>query len=72
MISIDENITSCQMNIQKLTDQRNDITNEILRLEGSIRTLRDLKRLGVSIIETTEVLDIDAVVPIESINNSKK
>ena len=62
MISIDENITMCQTNLQKLMEQRNDITNEMLRLEGSIRTLMDMKKLGVSIIETNEVLDVNATV----------
>ena len=63
MISIDENITMCQTNLQKLVEQRNDITSEMLRLEGSIRTLLDMKKLGVSIIETNEVLDVNATVP---------
>lgn len=63
MISIDENIKMCQTNLQKLAEQRNDITGEMLRLEGSIRTLMDMKKLGVSIIETTEVLDINGSVP---------
>ena len=62
MISIDENIKACQANLQKLNDQRNDITSEMLRIEGSIRTLMDMKRLGVSVIETTEVLDVNASV----------
>ena len=56
MISIDENIKMCQTNLQKLAEQRNDITSEMLRIEGSIRTLMDMKKLGVSIIETNEVL----------------
>ena len=56
MISIDDNIKMCQTNLQKLAEQRNDITSEMLRIEGSIRTLMDMKKLGVSIIETNEVL----------------
>lgn len=56
MISIDENIKMCQTNLQKLNEQRNDITSEMLRIEGSIRTLMDMKKMGVSIIETNEVL----------------
>jgi hypothetical protein len=62
MISIDENIKVCQANLQKLAEQRNDIKSEMLRVEGSIRTLMYMKRLGVSVIETTEVLDVNAPV----------
>jgi len=62
MISIDDNIKACQANLQKLAEQRNDITSEMLRVEGSIRTLMDMKRLGVSVIETTEVVDVNAPV----------
>jgi hypothetical protein len=65
MISIDENINNCQLNLQKLNDQRNDITSEMLRVEGSLRMLMDMKKMGVSIIETSEVLDISTPEPVQ-------
>ena len=72
MISIEDNIKACHANLQKLADQRNDITSEMLRIEGSIRTLMDMKRLGVSVIETTEVVDVNAPVPTGSPGDSKE
>ena len=72
MISIDENIKMCQANILKLNEQRNDITSEMLRVEGSLRTLMDMKKLGVSMIETNEVLDVNAIVPTGSSGEPKK
>ena len=52
-------------NISKLTTQMNDFRSELLRLEGSLRTLQNMKEMGVetievkseSIINTTEIVD---------------
>ena len=64
MISVKENIKACKAIIDQLMNQRNDITNEILRLEGSLRVFTDMEKAGVTEIpvyknplETTEVID---------------
>jgi len=64
MISVKENIKACKAIIDQLKNQRNDITNEILRLEGSLRVFTDMEKAGVTEIpvsknplETTEVID---------------
>lgn len=70
MISIQANIKSCRDNINTLIAQRNEINNEILRLEGSIRILKNMEQAGVNEItinknplETTEVIESDNVQP---------
>jgi len=64
MISVKENIKACKAIIDQLKNQRNDITNEILRLEGSLKVFVDMDNAGVSEIvvpknplETSEVID---------------
>ena len=64
MISVKENIKACRDNINQLMNQRNDITSEILRVEGALRVFVDMEKAGVSEIsvtknplETSEVID---------------
>jgi hypothetical protein len=64
MISVQANIKACKENMNQLIAQRNEINNEILRLEGALRVFVDLEKTGVSDIpynknplETTEVID---------------
>ena len=64
MISVNENIKACKDNINQLMNQRNDITSEILRVEGALRVFMDMEKAGVTEIpvsknplETTEVID---------------
>lgn len=64
MISIKENIKSCRNNMNQLLNQRNEITSEILRIEGAIRVFMDMEKAGISEIplsknplETSEVID---------------
>jgi len=64
MISVNENIKACKDNINQLMNQRNDITSEILRVEGALRVFTDMEKAGVTEIpvsknplETTEVID---------------
>jgi len=64
MISVNENIKACKDNINQLMNQRNDITSEILRIEGALRVFTDMEKAGVTEIpvsknplETTEVID---------------
>jgi hypothetical protein len=64
MISVNENIKACKDNINQLMNQRNDITSEILRIEGALRVFMDMEKAGVTEIpvsknplETTEVID---------------
>ena len=63
MISIENNIKIHEDNINKLIDQRNDINNEILRMEGSLRVFVEMKKAGITVIEmpdplkSTEVID---------------
>ena len=68
MISVKQNIYTFKNNINELVSQRNEITNEILRLEGSLRVMVDMDRAGVAEIpipknplETTEVIDTEDV-----------
>lgn len=68
MISVKQNIYTFKNNINELVSQRNEITNEILRLEGSLRVMVDMERAGVMEIpipknplETTEVIDTQDV-----------
>jgi len=78
MISVQENIKACRDNINQLTNQRNEITNEILRVEGSLRVFRDMEKAGIDQIpisknplETTEVIDeVDVQVSGSEPNNS--
>ena len=58
-LCVSNNIKMCKENIQKLLVQKNEIEKEILRLEGSIRTFENFKKLGIEKIhiETTEVVD---------------
>lgn len=64
MISVTQNIQKFRKNINDLIIQKNEITNEILRLEGSIRVLSDMEKAGVveipltkNPLETNEVID---------------
>ncbi len=68
MISVKQNIYTFKNNINELVSQRNEITNEILRLEGSLRVMVDMERAGVTEIpipknplEITEVIDTEDV-----------
>ena len=78
MISVQENIKACRDNINQLTNQRNEITNEILRVEGSLRVFRDMEKAGIDQIpisknplETTEVIDeVDVQASGSEPNNS--
>tara|TARA_B110000977_G_scaffold158096_1_gene201390 strand:+ start:3780 stop:3974 length:195 start_codon:yes stop_codon:yes gene_type:complete len=57
-IDIDENI-------HKISEHMNELRNELLRLEGSLRTLHEMKSMGLNefdvknkdLIENREVLD---------------
>ena len=59
-LDISENITKIQI-------QMNELRSELLRLEGSLRTLQNMKDMGINkidikneaIIETKEVADGD-------------
>ena len=64
MISVKHNIESFKRNINELTTQRNEISNEILRLEGALRVFVDMEKAGVvdipvtkNPLETNEVID---------------
>ena len=64
MISVQENIKACKNNITQLNNQRNEITNQILRAEGALRVFTDMEKAGVEKIqlsknplETSEVID---------------
>ena len=64
MISVKENIKACRDNMNQLVNQRNDISNEILRVEGALRVFLDMEKAGVNEIpltknplETSEVID---------------
>jgi hypothetical protein len=64
MISVKQNIETFKKNINDLATQRNEITNEILRLEGGLRVLVDMDKAGVvdipvtkNPLETNEVID---------------
>lgn len=78
MISVQENIKACRNNINQLTNQRNEITNEILRVEGALRVFRDMEKAGIDQIpisknplETSEVIDeVDVQVSGSESNNS--
>ena len=78
MISVQENIKACRDNINQLTNQRNEITNEILRAEGALRVFRDMEKAGIDQIpisknplETSEVIDeVDVQVSGSESNNS--
>ena len=78
MISVQENIKACKNNINQLTNQRNEITNEILRAEGALRVFRDMEKAGIDQIpisknplETSEVIDeVDVQVSGSESNNS--
>jgi hypothetical protein len=68
MISVKQNIKIFRSNINDLINQRNEITNEILRLEGALRVMTDMEKAGVTEIqvpknplETTEVIDAEDV-----------
>lgn len=57
-IDIDENIA-------KVLEHMNEIKSELLRLEGSLRTLQNMKEMGVkkidinneSVVESKEIVD---------------
>jgi len=78
MISVQENIKACRDNINQLTNQRNEITNEILRAEGALRVFRDMEKAGIEQIpisknplETSEVIDgVDVQASGSEPNNS--
>lgn len=78
MISVQENIKACRDNINQLTNQRNEITNEILRVEGALRVFRDMEKAGIEQIqisknplETSEVIDeVDVQASGSEPNNS--
>lgn len=78
MISVQENIKACRDNINQLTNQRNEITNEILRVEGALRVFRDMEKAGIDQIpisknplETSEVIDeVDVQASGSEPNNS--
>ena len=78
MISVQENIKVCRDNINQLANQRNEITNEILRIEGALRVFRDMEKAGIDQIpisknplETSEVIDeVDVQVSGFEPNNS--
>lgn len=78
MISVQENIKACKNNINQLTNQRNEITNEILRAEGALRVFRDMEKAGIDQIpisknplETSEVIDeVDVQASGSEPNNS--
>lgn len=64
MISVKNNIEIFKKKINDLVVQRNEISNEILRVEGAIRVLMDMEKAGVSEIsinknplETSEVIE---------------
>ena len=64
MISVKHNISIFKKNINDLHNQRNEITNEIMRLEGSLRVMVDMEKAGIvdipipkNPLETTEVID---------------
>jgi hypothetical protein len=64
MISVKHNISIFKKNITDLNIQRNEITNEIMRLEGSLRVMVDMEKAGIvdipipkNPLETTEVID---------------
>jgi len=65
MISVKENIKACRDNMNQLVNQRNDISNEILRIEGALRVFLDMEKAGITDIpikknplETSEVIDV--------------
>ena len=62
MISIEENIKSHEDNINKLIAQRNEITNEILRLDGALRVFTEMKKAGINVIETPDPLKSTEVI----------
>ena len=62
MISVEDNIKACEENINKLIAQRNDITNELLRLDGALRVFMDMKKAGVTNIETPDPLKSTEVI----------
>ena len=62
MISVEDNIKACEENINKLITQRNDITNELLRLDGALRVFVDMKKAGVTNIETQDPLKSTEVI----------
>jgi len=68
MISVKQNIHIFKNNILELVNQRTEISNEILRLEGSLRVMVDMEKAGVvdipilkNPLETTEVIDTEDV-----------
>ena len=68
MISVEHNIRIFKENLCELIKQRTEINNEILRLEGSIRVMTDMEKVGVvnipiqkNPLETTEVIDTNDV-----------
>ena len=76
MISVKRNIETFMKSINNLSKQKIEISNEILRLEGALRVLVDMDKVGVvdipvskNPLETNEVIDS---VDVQAVGSTEK
>lgn len=63
-ISVAENIKGLEESLKKLLVQRNDISSEILRMEGALQVFNDLKKNGVTNIEINDPINSEEVIDV--------
>ena len=63
-ISVEENIKGIEENLKKLLIQRNDISSEILRMEGALQVFNDIKKNGVTSIEINDPINSEEVIDV--------
>lgn len=64
-ISVEENIKGLEENLKRLAIQRNDISSEILRMEGALRVFNDMKNNGVTNIEINDPINSEEVIDVQ-------
>lgn len=63
-ISVEDNIKGLEENLKKLIIQRNDISSEILRMEGALQVFNDIKKNGVTNIEINDPINSEEVIDV--------
>jgi hypothetical protein len=63
-ISVEENIKGLEENLKRLVIQRNDISSEILRMEGALQVFNDMKKNGVTNIEINDPINSEEVIDV--------
>lgn len=64
-VSVEDNIKQLEENIKQLVSQRNDITSEILRMEGAHRVFMDMKKAGITNIEANDPINSQEVIDVQ-------